>query len=248
MEEILDEQIDEVEPERTTTPWQLRSILVYILMWQFCFGISDAGVLALLLFLYSFLKLVTTGGLFDNFPRTLKAAFRMTGIDVNAFIQYIVCPACNSVFDYDFGCTVQDGNKVSNSCPHIALPNHPHISQRQPCGELLMKSVRGRSGISILRPYKVFPYQSVKEAIKNLISRNGFLENCEHWKTRQHTIPSGMLGDVYEGKVWREFHEEFFQQSQAHYNLCLTINVDWFQPFTHTSKFNVCGALTLNIT
>ena len=133
---------------------------------------------------------------------------------------------------------------------HILLYQTTRIFHKdnQPCGELLMKSVKGRSGISILRPYKVFPYQSVKEAIKNLISRNGFLENCEHWKTRQHTIPSGMLGDVYEGKVWREFHEEFFQQSQAHYNLCLTINVDWFQPFTHTSKFNVCGALTLNIT
>ena len=74
----------------------------------------------------------------------------MTGIDVDAFIQYIVCPACNSVFDYDFGCTVQEGNKVSNSCPHVSLPNHPHISQRQRCGEPLMKTVKGRSGISIL--------------------------------------------------------------------------------------------------
>ena len=106
MEEILDEDIGEGEPERTTTPWQVRSILVYILMWQFCFGVSDAGILAILLFLYSVLKLVTTGGLFDNFPRTLKSAFRMTGTDVDTFIQYIVCPACNSVFDYDFGCTV----------------------------------------------------------------------------------------------------------------------------------------------
>ena len=228
MEEILDEDIDEGEPERATTPWQVRSILVYILMWQFCFGVSDAGILAILLFLYSVLKLVTTGGLFDNFPR-------MTGTDVDAFIQYIVCPACNSVLDYDFGCTVQEGNQVSNSCPHIALPNHPHISQRQCCGELLMKTVKGRSGISILRPHKVFPYQSVKEAIKKLISRNGLLENCEHCKTRQCktrqcTIPSGMLGDVYEVKVWLE----------SNYSLCLTMNVDWFQPFTHTSKFIVC--------
>ena len=92
-----------------------------------------------------------------------------------------------------------------------------------------MKTVKGRSGISILRPHKVFPYQSVKEAIKKLISRNGLLGNCEHCKTRQCTIPSGMLGAVYEVKVWQE----------SNYNLCLTINVDWFQPFTHTSKFIV---------
>ena len=38
------------------------------------FGVSDAGI-TILLFLYSILKLVTIGGLFDNFPRTLKSAF-----------------------------------------------------------------------------------------------------------------------------------------------------------------------------
>ena len=176
--------MDEEESDGSTTHWQLRSIVVFILMWQFCFGISDAGILSLLVFLYSFLKLVTTGGMFENFPKTLKAAFRMTGINVNSFIQYIVCPACDSIFDYDFGCTVQEGNKISNCCPHVALPNHPHISQRQPCGVLLMKKVKGRSGISILRPHRVFPYQSVKEAIKNLVAQKGFLENCDHWKTR----------------------------------------------------------------
>ena len=45
-----DDEINEEEPERHSTPWQLRSIIIYILMWQFCFSISDTGILALLHF------------------------------------------------------------------------------------------------------------------------------------------------------------------------------------------------------
>ena len=109
-EEMLDEDnfedeelcVDDEELEKASSPWNLRSIVMYILMWQFVFGISNAGILALLVFLCSFLKLITTNGMFDDFPKTLKSAYKVAGISFNSFIQYIVCPACNSVFDYDF--------------------------------------------------------------------------------------------------------------------------------------------------
>ena len=34
-----------------TVPWQLRAVLIFILMWQFTFGVSSAGIIALFVFL-----------------------------------------------------------------------------------------------------------------------------------------------------------------------------------------------------
>lgn len=238
---MWDDEINEEEPEEHTAPWQLCSIVVYILMWQFCYGVSDTGVLALLLFLHGYFKLVLPGNIFDKFPKSLKSAFKLAGIDTDLFTQYIVCPSCNSVFDMNYGYIMEGDNKVSNKCPYIAMPNYQFVSQRQPCKALLMKTVQGRSGNMFLRPHKIFAYHSVKDALKTLISQKGFSNNCEQWRSRQTTIPNGVLGDIYEGRIWREFltcNGEPFLESQ--YTLCFTLNVDWFQPYTHTSEYLLC--------
>lgn len=87
------------------------------------------------------------------------------------------------------------------------------------------------------KAFRVFPYQSLKDALKILISRKGFLDHCEHWQTRGAKLPAGILGDIYEGAVWRDFFVvDGVSFLQSRYNLCFTLNVDWFQPFTHTRK------------
>ena len=62
--------------------------------------------------------------------------------------------------------------------------------------------------------------------------RPGFLEKCEEWKNRPQN--SEFLSDVYNGKVWNDFifvdGQPFL--SQPHTWL-LSMNVDWFQLFTH---------------
>lgn len=98
-----------------------------------------------------------------------------------------------------------------------------------------MKTIRSRNGNTSIQPFKVFPYQSLKDAIQRLILKDKFLDNCEHWRTR--TVAPGYLCDIYEGQTWLNFLSEIgsgFLQSR--YNLCFTINLDWFQPFTHTRK------------
>ena len=128
--------------------------------------------------------------------------------------------------------------KVTNHCSHIAMPNHQFTSQRQPCKQLLMRTVRGRSDSTFLQPHKIFVYHSIKDALKTLISQNGFLENCEQWRSRQNTIPNGVLGDIYDGRMWKEFmtiNGDEFLASQ--YNFCFMLNIDWFQPYTHTSEW-----------
>ena len=89
-------------------------------MWQFCFGISDTGVLALLLFLHGFLKLVLPGDIFDKFPKMLKSAFKLAGNDTDLFTQHIVCPSCNSVFNMDHGYILED-DKMYQTTVHVLL-------------------------------------------------------------------------------------------------------------------------------
>ena len=105
--------------------WELRTILIFIATWQFCFGISDAGVAALLLFLSKIFHLILLkynreGFLhqFCNlFPKTLKKTFSLLAIRNDTFTKFIVCPLCDSVFD--FGYIMERGVKVPKRCPHV---------------------------------------------------------------------------------------------------------------------------------
>ena len=82
-------------------------------MWQFFFSVSDAGIVALVIFLSKFLKCLAdnyNGGILQplshNFP---KGVTRLLGIGKDNFLRYIVCPLCSSVFDHKFGYSEQDG-------------------------------------------------------------------------------------------------------------------------------------------
>ena len=234
--------------------WKLRAILIFLLVWQFNFGISDAAVVAIVCFLYKVFTFMhvkfdeqTKQPADEQFPRTLKKASQLVGINMNCFIEYIVCPKCNAVYDHEFGYTMQDNQKVPVECPNIEYPHHPHLSRRKPCGLSLMKIAKTRTGKTTVKPYKVFAYQPLENAITNLVNRNGFLNACEQWRTRSQSIPVGILGDIYDGKVWQEFKtvdgSKFLESS---FNICFTLNVDWFQPFTRTRKLSFCIVFVSN--
>ena len=104
-----------------------------------------------------------------------------------------------------------------------------------------MKSGRGRSGNLTIQPYKTYAYQSLKVAIANLVNRRGFLEKCEHWRARCDALPEGLLGDIYDAQIWRDFMTvDRVNFSRTRFNFCLGLNVDWFQPFSRTRKFHSC--------
>ena len=61
----------------------------------------------------------------------------------------------------------------------------------------------------------------------------GFLELCEEW--RGVSRPEGILTDVYDGKLWKEWMDfDNVPFLKVPGNLILMLNLDWFQPYKHT--------------
>ena len=49
------------------------------------------------------------------------------------------------------------------------------------------------------------------------------------------SAPQGTIKDIYDGNIWKEF--QFYKGNaflNQPYSLGLILNVDWFQPFSHT--------------
>ena len=226
-------------------------LLTFLISWQGMFHVSDSAMGVLLSFIRQFLRLLSNvarnqyiQSISDSVPKTYSGALKLLKVDSkDNFTMYVVCPKCNSIYSYNLCYEVKSGQKVSKHSQFIAFPNHPHATQRLPCGALLMKQVRNQNGKSIdLVPRKSYPYRYFFDAIK--LSKPDFLNMCERWRKRSKSIPSGTLGDVYDGKVWRDFSdEEYGNFLKFPGNLLLSLNIDWFQPFTHT-QYSV-GAMYL---
>ena len=63
LEEVWDEEINEsddmYEESNLLVTLEVSAILIFMVAWQFCFGISDAGVAAVLLFLFFYQNFFT---------------------------------------------------------------------------------------------------------------------------------------------------------------------------------------------
>ena len=57
------------------------------------------------------------------------------------------------------------------------------------------------------------------------------MEKCEKWRERS---ADDIIADVYDGRVWKDFKvvdgKPFLQQPHS---WAVTMNIDWFQPYTH---------------
>ena len=102
-----------------------------------------------------------------------------------------------------------------------------------------MKTVHLRSGQSILYPLKIYCYNGLKSTLQTLLMRPSFLDSCDLWRSRP---VNNFVSDIYDGQVWKDFlnvnvagvnvaGEPFLQ---APFTFGLMINIDWFQPYTHT--------------
>ena len=116
----------------------------------------------------------------------------------------------------------------------MQFPNHSVRSRRKPCGMPLLYTTPKQK---TLKPYKVYSYQPLRQAVTRLLKRQGFALKCE--ECRRRTSNPNFLSDIYDGDVWRDF-QGFLAQKHS---WCMVLNVNWFQPFSHVT--DSVGALYL---
>ena len=203
---------------------------------------SDAGIEILLLFISTFFSLLAQVFTSDKLvafarklPKTIYRAKKLIGANVDNFLRYTVCPKCYHLYPVE-SCKVQlaDGSIVSKLCDHVEFPEHPHITQRQPCTTVLMKKVKTSAGTTVLCPHSLFCYKSIIESLQAFLYRPDFIPKCELWRQRQ--VLDGIYSDIYDGQVWNNFLSiNGIPFLSLPYKLAFSINVDWFQPFRHTT-------------
>ena len=77
---------------------------------------------------------------------------------------------------------------------------------------------------------------SIISTLEQLVKRTGFTEQCELWRRREIRTVHQIMCNVFEGRVSRDFqvvNGSSFLASPWNYGLML--NVDWMQPFEHTT-------------
>lgn len=125
-------------------------------------------------------------------------------INVDTFTSFVVCPQYHSLYDFD-QCLATVGNRKDvKRCQHVSDPDHPQVAYRRRCEQLLLKICKGRMGY-IYHPFKVYCCQSTIHTLKHILTHPNFLLSCE--KCRNKIIPREMLGDIYDGRVSKQFSE-----------------------------------------
>lgn len=222
--------------------WQLAYL---ILFWQSFYHVSNNAVNSLFKILSAFLKFIgslvtslnsTTKRLFFKFPKNIKAAEKLLNETLSSgFIEFVVCPRCHSIYRFDDCYITVCGQREVKLCPYIAFPK-----KRRQCGFPLLKKVKIKKGYKLI-PMKVYPYQPLSNSLTHLFQKEGFAEACGIWRKRLPFVPQTHLLDIYDGQVWSNF-SSFLRLPNS---LLLTINTDWFQPYTRI-EYSV-GAIYLSI-
>ena len=148
------------------------------------------------------------------------------------FRKYVVCRKCHNIY-YMAQCLEGHGStQISKHCSFQPLPVHPHRSMRSTCGTLLLKTVELAGGRTYLYPFLSYCYVGLDHSLQLLLDRPDFFNQCEQWRSR--SPKDGMLYDVYDGKIWKDFQSyngRSFLSEQL--NFGLRMNVDFFQPYKH---------------
>ena len=216
------QQNDEVRRALALKCW----LVTFILLLQGKYHLTNQVVNLLFKFLKLFLGILWRFSSFcQNFPPTLYKANKQ---HVHAdFVGYVVCKRCHAIY-FLKNCIEGSGvNKISKNCSC-----NPFGQQR--CGGLLLKSVELCTGRKIFYPFLTYCYLGIEVPLQAFLLRPGLVDKCEEWRTRNTC--EGVLADVYDGKIWQEFQfigdKPFLSEP---YPYGLMINVDWFQPYKHTT-------------
>lgn len=217
-----------------------RCLIVLLAYFWLCFHISDNGMDFLLsgikrCFEVAGMSSQWMAGLALAFPGTLYYFRKELGLVNDVFVKYVVCPKCHSLYEFDKCYRTVGTTRISNKCSNVKFTNHRQRWRRQPCGAPLLKEVTLKCGSKRLYPHRIYCYKSIVESLRMLVKRPDFTAHCELWRNREVRSVSQVMCDVFDGRIWRDFHTVNgvpFLSAPRNYGLML--NVDWFQPFKHT--------------
>ncbi|XP_070580772.1 uncharacterized protein [Ptychodera flava] len=164
-------------------------------------------------------------------PESLYKLKKRMGLNEDKFTKFVVCQKCSSIYKFD-DCYKKVGSQnIPVKCKFQEFPAHKQKKFRQACGAPLLKEVEIQLK-KRLYPFKVYCYKSVLQSLSDLVKRDGFVEKCELWRNRR---PSpGVLSDVYDGRIWKEFQSVEGQPFlSVPKNYAMQLNLDWFCPFKH---------------
>jgi len=102
-------------------------MMAFIISWGFIFHVSNAALNVLILFVSHFLKILSPKLTdTDLCPKSLKAVQKYLKLNIDEFIQYVVCPKCNSVYELQACVSKQlHGQLTAKQCAHVQFPHHP---------------------------------------------------------------------------------------------------------------------------
>ena len=214
------------------------AISYFVLFLQIAYHLSDRGVRLVLhlissLFhwLVSFAKNEVILQVASGFPKTLYSVRKILRY-TNKFKRFCVCPKCHTSHKEEDCIIIGPGNTMLSAvCEHVEFPHHPQRSRREKCGTVLMKKINVGNKYKLV-PRKMFVYNGVIASLKRLMTRPGCLDCCESWRESRS---DGFMSDVFDGELWKHwlhFNGKPFLETPG--NLLLLLNVDWFQPFTHS--------------
>lgn len=217
-------------------------IAIFILRLQSKHYIPEAAIECLLKFLYSLFVIIGRfsdigRSIAQHMPKSVHCLRKVAGI-TDHFEKLVVCFKCNSVYKMD-DCIERRG--VSKVCEFREFP----CSKK--CLFSLLREVELASKKKILYPFKTYCYQNIKTSLQRLYNQPNFHNLCEEWRSRK--IKNGNMGDIYDGKIWKEFQNVSGRPFlSSKFNLAFCLNVDWFQPYSHTqSSVGVMYLTILNL-
>ena len=213
----------------------------FLLIWQATCHLSDNGLIWLLKFLVSWLKVLgveISSEVFENlllsFPGSLYLVRQFLNLDRDDFNKFVVCPKCTKLYKYDSCLVMVNNRQVAKRCANTYYSRR----RKMVCNASMVTRVTLQNGKTCFYPIRYYCARSIIEELERFLLRKNFASNCELWRNRE--VREGLLADVYDGNLWREFqtvNERPFLQKPRNYGFML--NFDFFQPMKHRKDYSV---------
>ena len=230
----------------------IKFVVIFLLLWQAIFRISNIAVDVLFKFIGvllhkfgEFTDSIKLKQFADCFPNTMLKGHKFQAINRDDYQKLVVCGRCNCTYEYDDCLKDTTGKRNNAKCSFVRFPRHPQTRMRSPCETPLLKLVKTSSHKYLYKPIKVICYRSVIKSIQEYVQHEQYVVLFNHWKQRVG-IPLSVMADIYDGTIWQSFQNFEGQDFLSNkYSFGLMLNVDWFNPFKHV-EYSV-GAMYLAI-